>query len=292
MSLPQDFPEILTTEVPLAPRTWLRVGGPARYFAQPRSEEELVALVLAAREEDLPVRVLGDGANLLVDDDGFPGLVIHLDDAAFCKIEAVDDGIVAGGGAKLASVITESIRSGFGGLDQLVGIPGTVGGALRGNAGAKTVSIGDFVKSVDVLTAAGERRTRTEESLSFAYRESSLDELVILSCHLVLEREPEEEITRRVRTRWIQKKAEQPFSDHSAGCIFKNPRGQSASELIDDAGLKGMQFGEAEISEKHANFIVTKPGATATDVKRLIEHVRSAVQQQFDVSLDLEIDVW
>ncbi|RPI77549.1 MAG: UDP-N-acetylmuramate dehydrogenase, partial [Planctomycetaceae bacterium] len=178
------------------------------------------------------------------------------------------------------------------GLDSLVGIPGTVGGALHGNAGGKSGDIGQFVRSVEVLTATGEHKVRKGEDLTFTYRASSLNEPILLAAEFELQPEDPDEITRRMRKLWIMKKATQPLTFQSAGCIFKNPRGMSAGLLIDQAGLKGTRIGNVEISDRHANFIVTHPGATARDVFRLIDLARSKVGEQFGVELDLEVQIW
>jgi UDP-N-acetylmuramate dehydrogenase len=198
----------------------------------------------------------------------------------------------SGAGALLSQLISRTVKAGLAGLETLVGIPGTVGGALHGNAGGRSGDIGQFVTQVEVLTATGERCTRSEDELSFAYRSSSIDELVILDCRFELQQDDPGEITTRMRKLWIMKKATQPLTFQSAGCIFKNPRGLSAGALIEQAGLKGTRIGEAEISDRHANFIVTHPGAKSDDVLRLIDLARSKVTEQFGVDLELEIEIW
>jgi UDP-N-acetylmuramate dehydrogenase len=292
MSFPDDFAEITRQDEPLAPHTWLRVGGPAQYFIEPRDIDELTAVVKACHTQDIKVRVLGDGSNLLVRDEGVSGAVIRLPRDLFSAIEIDGTTVRAEAGALLSHVITQSVRAGLAGLELLTGIPGTVGGALRGNAGGKGGEIGQFVREVTVLTATGERFVRREDDLSFAYRNSSLDELVILSAAFELTPEDSDEIARRLRKIWITKKTSQPLSHQSAGCIFKNPRGQSSGQLIDRAGLKGTRIGGVEISDRHANFVVTHEGAKADDVIRLIELARSRVLERFGVELELEVQVW
>lgn len=292
MTTLEDFTDILRRDEPLAPLTWLKVGGPAQYFFTPRSVEELEQVVQWCTEEDLPVRLLGGGSNVLVRDEGVPGAVIQLTGEAFAEI-SVDGTIVrAGGGALLSNVVSQSVAAKLAGLETLVGIPGTVGGALHGNAGGRNGDIGQFVKSVTVLTAKGERFTRTEDELSFSYRRSSINELCILSAEFQLTEEDPVEIDRRMRTVWIMKKAGQPFSFQSAGCIFKNPRGLSAGALIEQAGLKGTRVGNCEVSDRHANFIVTREGATSADVLRLIDLIQSQIHDAHGIQLELEIEVW
>lgn len=292
MSFPDDFDEITRLDEPLAPYTWFRVGGPAQFFVEPRTTEELVEIVRACHEQDIKVRVLGDGSNLLVRDDGVSGAVVRLPRELFSAVAVEGTTVQAQAGALLSHVISQSVRAGLAGLELLTGIPGTVGGAVHGNAGGKSAEIGQFVRSVTVLTDTGETYVRREDELAFSYRASSLDELLILEASFELIVDDPNEIARRMRKIWITKKAAQPLSHQSAGSIFKNPRGQSAGQLIDRAGLKGTRLGGAEISDRHANFMVTQPGAKAEDVTRLIELARSRVSEQFDVDLELEIRVW
>ena len=188
--------------------------------------------------------------------------------------------------------ISESVKAGLAGLDVLVGVPGTVGGALQGNAGGRSGDIGQFVSSVTVITGKGEKFVRTEDELSFAYRSSSINELAIVEGEFQLKEGDPEEITRRMRKLWIMKRASQPLASQSAGCIFKNPRGLSAGALIEQSGLKGTRIGGAEISDRHANFVVTHDGATSDDVVRLIDLTQSKVAEQFGVDLELELQVW
>ena len=218
--------------------------------------------------------------------------MLSLSGPAFSKIAVEGTKVTAGAGASLSHVISHSVKAGLAGLDTLVGIPGTIGGALHGNAGGKSGDIGQHVRSVRVVTIAGDSFVRSEEELEFAYRSSSLNELIILEASFDLHHEDPEEITRRMRKLWIMKKATQPLTFQSAGCIFKNPRGMSAGWLIDQAGLKGTKIGEAEFSDRHANFIVTRPGATSKHILQLIDLARSKVSEQFGVDLELEVQIW
>jgi UDP-N-acetylmuramate dehydrogenase len=292
MSSLEDFSEITRRDEPLAPHTWLKVGGPAQYLIEPRSVDELAAVVHCCDENAIPVRMLGGGSNLLVRDDGVQGVVLHLSHESFGKIDVDGTTLRAGSGALLSQLVSESVKAGLAGLETLAGIPGTVGGALHGNSGGRSGDIGQFVTSVSVLTITGERFERTEDELSFGYRASSINELVILNGTFELQRDDPEEITRRLRKLWIMKKATQPLSFQSAGCVFKNPRGISAGALVEQAGLKGMQVGGAEISDRHANFVFTSDEATAADVLQLIDAARSKVSEQFGVDLELEIEIW
>jgi UDP-N-acetylmuramate dehydrogenase len=292
MSLLDQFSEITQVDQPLAALTWMKVGGVAQYLVEPRTHDELQRVVEFCHAGEIPVRVLGGGSNVLIRDEGVSGAVIRLTSDEFAKVSVDGTVVTAGSGALLSNVISESVKAGLAGLDTLVGIPGTVGGALKGNAGGRSGDIGQFVSSVTVLTAKGERFVRKEDELSFAYRKSSVNELVVLEAAFQLKPGSPEEITQRMRKLWIMKKASQPLASQSAGCIFKNPRGLSAGALIDQSGLKGTRVGNAEISDRHANFIVTHEGATADEVLRLIDVVRSKVAEQFGVDLELEIQIW
>jgi UDP-N-acetylmuramate dehydrogenase len=286
------FQEITRRDVELAPYTWLKTGGRAQYFITPRNSEELIEVVRYCHQNHVAMRVLGGGSNLLVHDEGVAGVVLHLSDPAFSQIESAGTRITAGSGASLSHLISHSVKAGLAGLDTLVGIPGTVGGALHGNAGGKSGDIGQHVNSVRVVTIAGDTFVRQEDELAFAYRSSSLNELIILEATFDLHREDPDELTRRMRKLWIMKKATQPLTFQSAGCIFKNPRGMSAGWLIEQAGLKGTRIGDAEFSDRHANFIVSHPGAASKDVVNLIDLARTKVSEQFGVDLELEIQIW
>lgn len=286
------FEHIVRDAEPLARHTWFRLGGTAEFFAEPTSVDELSGLVRRCSEEGLPVRLLGGGSNVLVRDEGPRGLVIHLSAAPFCDITVRGRGVSAGGGAKLGHVISTTVREGLAGLEQLVGIPGTVGGALHGNAGTHGGDIGQWTQSATVITRSGEMVARRRDEINFAYLQSSLDELVILSAQFELEEDDPRELTKRMQKLWIVKKSSQPTSDQSTGNIFKDAGGASAASLIEQAGLKGLRSGQAEVSDRHANFIVAGRGATSQDVLRLIEMVKRQVAERVGVDLELAIDVW
>lgn len=292
MLLLSGFEHLVRQAEPLAPHTWFQLGGPAEFFAEPRTVDELQGLVRRCLDEELPVRLLGGGSNVLVRDEGVPGMVIRLAEPAFAEIKVAAGRLTAGGAAKLGHVISSAVREGLAGLEALVGIPGTIGGALHGNAGSRGGDIGQWTRRATVMTRSGEIIERQRDELVFAYRESSLDELAILSAEFELEAEDSEELTKRMQQQWIVKKASQPLGHQSAGCIFKNPRGMSAGMLIDQAGLKGTRIGGAEVNDRHANFIVAEPGAASQDVLRLIELVRSRVADRIGIELELEIQVW
>ena len=288
-----DFAAIITADEPLAPLTWFRLGGPAAFLARPRDLAEVAGLIRAARTADMPVRVLGGGSNILVADAGFPGLVIHLESPAFSDVTIEDGHVTAGAAVPLTALISQTARAGLAGLEVLTGIPGTVGGALRGNSGGRQGAIGSFVQRVTVVSEAGEVVVREREDFRFDYRSSDLDEPMIAQAEFALEAEDPEAVVRRMRRIWIIKKENQPYGHQSSGCIFKNPSPEvSAGALVERAGLKGTRVGGVEVSERHANFIVADPGSKTEDVLHLIDLIRGKVRQQFGYDLELQIQLW
>lgn len=292
MSSLDDFAAITLRDEPLAPLTWMKVGGPAQRFIQPRSVDELIAVVKTCHEHNTPIRLLGGGSNLLVRDEGVSGVVIRLSNATFSQVSISGNRVKAGGGALLSHVIAESVKAGLAGLDTLVGIPGTIAGALKGNSGGRNGEIGEHVHSVTVITAHGEKFVRQGDELVFEYRRSSINELCVVEAEFELTPGNSDEIAERMHKLWVMKKSTQPLSHQSAGCVFKNPRGLSAGALIEQAGLKGMRIGLCEVSDRHGNFIVTEPGAKSADVLKLIDVMRAKVSEAHGVDLELELQVW
>ena len=292
MTLVSGFEKIVRLDEPLANRTWLKLGGSAEFFSEPKTVDELAALVRRCYEEDVPIRVLGGGSNVLVRDDGVPGMVVSLSNQYFSDITISNQTLVVGGGATLAHAISETVRVGLSGLEPLVGIPGSIGGALHGNSGSRGGDIGQWACRATVMTRSGEILQRDREDLVFAYRQSSLDELVILSAEFQLEEDDPVQLTKRMQKQWIVKKAGQPLSHQNVAPVFKNPRGMSAGMLIDQAGLKGTTLGGLEVSQRHANFIIAQQGATAQDALRLIDMIRSRVAERLGVELETELEIW
>ena len=292
MSLISGFEKIVRQGEPLAPHTWLAIGGPAEFLAEPNSADELAALVRRCRELDVPIRLLGGGSNVLVRDAGVPGMVVRLIAPAFTDIFVQDQIVSAGAGAKLGHVISTAVGEGLAGLESLVGIPGTIGGALHGNAGTRGGDIGQWTVAATVMNRAGELQQRTRGELVFAYRQSSLDDLVILNAQFQLERDDPAELTKRMQKQWIVRKAAQPMGHQSSGCIFKNPRGMSAGMLIEQTGLTGLRVGGASVSDRHANYMIADPGTSSDDVLQLIQQVQARVHERLGIELELEIEVW
>ncbi|MDP6446280.1 MAG: UDP-N-acetylmuramate dehydrogenase [Pirellulaceae bacterium] len=286
------FEHCVRENEPLAPFTWFRLGGAAEHFAEPTSVDELAGLVKRCRDQETPVRMLGGGSNLLVRDRGVAGLVIHLSGAPFAAVTTDGDKVTAGGGAKLSQAISVAVRDGLAGLEPLVGIPGSVGGALRGNAGAHGADVGQWVDSATVMTNTGETITRGRDELRFTHRASNLDELVILDATFKLEPGDPVALTQRMQKLWIVRRSQQPTGDQGAGRAFKDPSGATASSLIEQAGIKGIRVGGAEIFDRDPNFIIAGPKATADDVTQLLELIQSQVHERVGVELERELEIW
>jgi UDP-N-acetylmuramate dehydrogenase len=288
-----DFRAIVKAVEPLAPLTWFRLGGPAAFLARPGNVDELIALIGRAREVELPFRILSSGSNVLVRDEGFPGLVIHLESPVFADVSIRGTTVDAGAAVPLTALISQTARAGLAGLEVLTGIPGTVGAALRGNSGGRQGAIGSFVRRATVLDSAGQVQVRECDELTFGYRSSDLDDPVILGAEFELEPEEPEAVVKRMRRIWIIKKENQPYGHQSSGCIFKNPTPEiSAGALVEGAGLKGLRVGGAEVSDRHANFIVAQAGSQSSDVLALIDQIRHRVAEQSGYKLELQINLW
>lgn len=290
--------EIITEHEPLAQHTWFNLGGPARWMARPRSVDQVAAIVRRCGQEEVPLYRLGQGANLLIDDAGVDGVVVHLTSPAFRSVawgegDSSDTVFVrVGGGADMARLARESVNRGLAGIECMAGIPGSLGGIVRMNAGGKFGQISDSVVDVTVVDEAGTLKTLTHDEVGFRYRHTNLKNVTVCGATLRLRRDD----ARRLRERFLEifeyKKHSQPLADHSAGCVFKNPQGHSAGALIDRAGLKGRAVGGAYVSTAHANFIGAKEGASARDVMTLVGIIRREVADRFGVELELEIEVW
>lgn len=285
--------EAVAENVPLARHTWYKIGGPARWFVRPRSIEELREAALRCVENNIPVYVLGLGANLLVSDEGVPdGAVFRLDEDHWRRVKFDGTTVEVGAGADMQKLLVRTVRQGLAGIECLAGIPGTVGGGVRMNAGGKFGDIGSIVSRVSVMAADGTLFDRTKDDLVFEYRSTNISAPFILGATLELDEDDPERIMARTKEIWMYKRNSQPLNTKNCGCIFKNPRGLSAGALIDQAGLKGMRVGGAEVSHKHANFIVAHPGCRAEDVHKLIKIIREKVYEKNEIVLESEVKVW
>jgi UDP-N-acetylmuramate dehydrogenase len=288
----EGLEEVVKEYVPLAPRTWYKIGGPARWFIQPRNPEELSDAVRRCAENDIHVYVLGLGANLLVGDGGVNAAVFRLDAEYWRRVKYDHTAVEVGAGADMQKLVLRTVRQGLAGIECLAGIPGTLGGGVRMNAGGKFGDLGALVTKVQVMDAEGAIFERTKDDLVFDYRQTNIVAPFILGATLELEQDDPERIMQKTKEIWMFKRNSQPLNTKNCGCIFKNPRGLSAGALIDQAGLKGMRIGGAEVSTKHANFIVAYPGCLADDVLRLIKIIREKVYDKNQIVLESEVKVW
>ena len=276
---------------PLSFHTSLRIGGPADIFVVPQDVDDIRHALRFAEREQLPVVTLGGGNNLLVSERGVRGVVLKLE-GCLGRTEFHGEEAVAGAGASLSALIREAAALNLGGLESLVGIPATIGGALAMNAGTEDGAISDFVAGVYFLHPDGSLGEFKPGGGSFGYRAFQTPPgAVLVGCRLQLHRRPLAEIQKNIKQRLKRKKATQPLALASAGCVWKNPRGEIAGRLIEKVGLKGKRLNGAEISAKHANFIVNRGGASAHDVLALMNLTRERLHAQLGVTLEPEIRI-
>ena len=287
-----DLDEIVSENVPLGPKTWYRIGGPARWFVEPRTQEELQQAARRCVENQIPIYVLGLGANLLVSDEGVNGAVFKFSQEYWRRVKFDKQIVDVGAGVDIQKLILRTVRHGLAGIECLAGIPGTIGGGIRMNCGGKFGDLGARVTRVQVMDSSGTVFERTKDDLVFDYRSTNIAAPFILGATLELEEEDPERIMKRTKEIWMYKRNSQPLNTKNAGCIFKNPRGLSAGALIDQAGLKGMRVGGAEVSAKHANFIIAHPGCRAQDVLKLVKIIREKVFEKNEIHLESEVKMW
>lgn len=292
MGFQDEFAEFIRREEPLGPMTSLRVGGPAEFLVEPRTRDELAAVVSHCYAEGMPLHVLGGGVNLLVQDEGVRGAVLHLTGPEFATIRVEGRQIQAGCAAPMMALISDAVRNDLAGVENLIGIRGTVGGALRCNAGDGSASVGQFVQRVEVMDEQGQVHIRSRDEIRFGERESDLDDPVILTVHFELESDDGTAILKRMRKAWIQRKASEPFSFQNAVRAFKDPAGADAGELIERAGLARTRVGGAEISERNANYVVADENTCSRDVLRLLDLIQTQVLERNGVRLQREVIVW
>jgi UDP-N-acetylmuramate dehydrogenase len=283
---------IVEKDVPLAPFTWYGLGGNADYFIRPKTMEQLSQAAKQCSENGVNIYVLGFGSNLLIRDEGVRGAVIKLEGQCFCEKKFQGELLTVGAGENVGKLVLDCVRKELSGLEALTGIPGSVGGAVRMNAGGSFGDIGGSVESVTLMDKFGNIYEKCKPELVFDYRTVNITAKFVLGAKIKLTRSEPDTILRTVKEIWIYKKNSQPLNTKSAGCVFKNPRGLSSGALIDRAGLKGLSIGGAAVSDKHANFIVANKGCKASDVEKLIGTIKQRVKEKFGVELELEIEIW
>jgi len=300
----------LKKNVSLKNYTTFKIGGPAKYFFETKNKKDLIKAILVAKSKKLPFFILGGGSNLLVSDEGFRGLVIKI---LFSKSYFLNSQISAEAGTILAELLSATLNTGLTGLEWAAGIPGTVGGAIYGNAGAFKKSMKDITKTVTVLEIKNQKsniKNLRNKDCKFCYRNSIFKQkknLIILSATLQLKKGNKLKIEKRIKEYLNYRKETQPLNFPSAGSVFKNPKNFSAGELgeedkssslsfaaarlIEECGLKGKRIGNVKISEKHANFIVNLGGGKAKDVKKLINLAKKKIKEKFGITLEEEIEL-
>ncbi len=276
--------------VSLGNYTTFKIGGKAKYFFMAKNKDGLISAILVAKKLKSPFFILGNGSNLLVSDKGFEGLVIKLQ-VTSCKLRG--NMIHAEAGVSLSQLLNIALKNNLSGLEWAVGIPGTLGGAIFGNAGAFGKSIGDNIKEVVAFDIKDKKiKILKNKECKFNYRESVFkkkNNLIILSAKIELKKNNKKEIRNKIKEYLDYRKRHQPLNFPSIGSIFKNPKGFSAGYLIEKCGLKGKKIGNVKISEKHANFIINLGKGKATDVKKLINLAKKKVKEKFGISLKEEI---
>ena len=275
-------------EAPLKELVWFRAGGPAEVLFRPADVEDLAGF-LAARPAGLGVQVIGVGSNLLIRDGGFPGAVVRLP-ASFGKVEADGTRLRAGAAALDANVAKAAADAGIAGLEFLRGVPGTVGGALRMNAGCYGREVADIFVEATALDGAGNKVTLRKADMGFVYRHTAAPEdLIFVEAVFEGARDAPEAIKARMEELVANREASQPIRAKTGGSTFKNPPGQKAWQLIEKAGCRGLMQGAAQVSEKHCNFLINTGDASAADIEALGEEVRRRVSQSQGVALEWEI---
>ena len=275
---------------PLAPHTSLRIGGPADFFLRIASEKDLLGAIQVARMNELPVFLLGGGTNVLVADGGIRGVVLQ---NAWRESSVDGDIVAASSGTELAHVAAVAARAGVEGLEWMATVPGTVGGAVHGNAGAFGSETADVIVDAELVDMNGDTWTATVDELGYAYRTSALQGTPIICVRARFRGTAGDRANavKRIKEMANERIKKQPLAQPNTGSIFRNPPGDFAGRLIEAAGLKGRAIGGAMVSEKHANFIVNANGATASDVRALMTLVQQEVAKRFDVKLVPEVEL-
>ncbi|GJQ57291.1 MAG: UDP-N-acetylenolpyruvoylglucosamine reductase [Candidatus Scalindua sp.] len=283
---------IFQYDISLRKYTSFKTGGIAEIFVEPKSVSELREVLRFCMREQKKIFVLGNGTNILIQDDGVKGVVISMGGACFKEIKRYGMYVSSGAGVSLVELMRRVATWGLGGLSSLAGIPGSVGGAVMMNAGGKYGSISETIHSVTTVSFHGEIKKFSRKEIDFPYRGCSLREEIVLEVELLLRESHKERTFKEMNTIYREKREKQPFGTLNAGCIFKNPQGFKAAELIDKAGLKGVKVGGAIVSEKHANFIINSEGATSNDILDLIKMIQNSVLEKYNVMLETELHFW
>lgn len=282
-----------TPYVTLAPLTTWGLGGEARWYAEPHDIIDLAMLLRAAKAQRLRVLLLGGGSNVLITDHVLQALVIRLaGEFQTVSVESANARLRCGAACLLSKAMAEAEEEGLTGLEFFAGIPGTIGGAICVNAGAQGHSIGTRVRAVEVMDLNGHTTRLDRNDLSFVYRRSNLEDRIVMAAELQLEHDFPDPVAARRKAFLHERKRGQPWGARSAGCVFRNPPGEAAGRLIEEAGCKGWREGHIVVSDIHANFFINEGGGTCAECLCLIERVRKAVFEARGIRLDLEVRIW
>lgn len=292
MFWPKNLNKKIKNKINLAKYTSFKIGGPALFFFEPKNLEILQELLVCAKKAGIKIYILGAGSNILVNDTGIEGIVIKFSSDNFKSIQRKGNTLTVGSALRLNQLIAFSKNNALSGLEFLIGIPGTLGGALVGNAGAWGKEIGELVKEVSVLDYSGKLSTLGKDKLKFAYRKSNLNKYIVISAKLKLKVANKNKIDSKIKEYLLKRNKTQSNRLPNAGCIFKNPLKNSAGFLIDNCGLKGRKKGGALISKTHANFILNFRRARSSDVKALMSLIQKKVKEKFKIILKPEIKIW
>ena len=292
MTIPDDLTHLVRSDEPLAPLVWLGIGGPAHYYAEPVDLPDFERIHVWASENDLPLRVLGGGSNLLVRESGFDGVVVSLNAAATSAFSVDEHFLTAGAGAKLSQTVVKAVGAGLAGLEHLVGIPGTVGAAVVGNVSNGGRDIGSAVHCVRVMKADGTISEYNQEEVGFTHRNTSLLGTTVVEVVFRLEPMDQVALTKRFQKLWIARNASRPSQPSRIAMPFVDPDGLSAWELIQNVGLAGIRDGDVELDSSQPHYLIAHSGATSDQCLRLIERVREQVLLQTGIDLQLNLQIW
>lgn len=287
-----QFSSILRENESLAPFTWLQIGGPTRYLVEPNTVEEASSVLSVCHEHAIPVRLLGGGSNVLVREAGFAGATMLLSGPGFSHISQSGVLLTCGAGAKLSHVVGHAVGLGLSGLEHLIAIPGTVGGAVRGNSGSDEGDISQSIHSAKILSKDGQIRLVSRNEMAFTHRASGLDGVALIEVTFSLTESDPELLTKRQQTFWILKRRAQPSFPERAALAFVDPVGHKAADLIHQAGMLGTVEGAVRMSTTYPNYLIASSGATSGQVLALIERVKQAVLDRSGVQLQHYLQIW
>ncbi len=289
LGLKKLFGDSVRFNVDLRSLSTFGIGGSAKVFVKIKNYEELKKFIDYVNNRSIKYFIVGKGSNVLFADEGYDGVILRLD-GYFRNVKIVNERVRVGAGALLSVVLNKTRKEGLSGLEFCVGIPGTVGGAIWGNAGLKEECVFDVVESVEGINNSGSKVFLEKEEIPYSYRCSGLKDLIVTFINFHFVKKPVREIEERIN-QYKERRKNQPVGEKSIGCIFRNPKGDFAGRLIEKAGLKGLRVGDAQVSDIHTNYIVNRGNAKARDVLSLIDRTKSEVRDKFNVELVTEIQV-